>query len=662
MTGDNLPRESLNKKPNIKIAKIDATKNKVMADKFSVTSFPTIKYVNNGMLSEYTGIRTKKNFLSFINIMLGDHLIRINSLEDLRTLQLTNILSDTGNSNIIFLLTIYRTENNMKNSMKKNVFTFSSDENKNKSENENENKNKNESEKEYKSDNKNEMINERNSKEIEIENTFSHLAKKLQGKAIFTILYKDIDRDKILKNSEVNNDNEDEDENEKEDIPFQDNDNILSGFYSLSKREINRPPIFLKKQYGIRNKNHNGDNNNDDRSDDNNNNSNNNNNDSKKKNENNNNSSNKNENNISNNNNNNEIISSQLLEGFILSHNRPTISKLSQHNFRDLMDLSKVMVIAVVNGVSTIRINNKNNKDYFSMINNSNNNGNHNNEKNNNNIINNNNNNNNDRNNKDNNNNNNGNDHNDNNNDYNDKNINKSEYGGKNENKNENEIFNSKTVDQDNILKYFEKHILEKLNGKENSMKRNFNQILNDNLDNNLNVNDNDNGNGMNKIDINLNSNLDLNLNDFIFGYLDSNKWKRFLKQYGVKSPCILILDFRTPTLYFYKKSLREDIKKNNKIIKSTYQTYFSGNKYNNNNNNNDNVEVTINRILEDLYHNKIRFQKLKNTSEILHDVILSINNKFLTYHPYSILICFIILLILFSLFTSSPSIKIKKN
>ena len=505
------------------------------------------------------------------------------------------------------------------------------------------------------------MINERNSKEIEIENTFSHLAKKLQGKAIFTILYKDIDRDKILKNSEVNNDNEDEDE--KEDIPFQDNDNILSGFYSLSKREINRPPIFLKKQYGIRNKNHNDDNNNDDRSDDNNNNSNNNNNDSKKKNENNNNSSNKNENNISNNNNNNEIISSQLLEGFILSHNRPTISKLSQHNFRDLMDLSKVMVIAVVNGVSTIRINNKNNKDYFSMINNSNNNGNHNNEKNNNNIINNNNNNNNDRNNKDNNNNNNGNDHNDNNNDYNDKNINKSEYGGKNENKNENEIFNSKTVDQDNILKYFEKHILEKLNGKENSMKRNFNQILNDNLDNNLNVNDNDNGNGMNKIDINLNSNLDLNLNDFIFGYLDSNKWKRFLKQYGVKSPCILILDFRTPTLYFYKKSLREDIKKNNKIIKSTYQTYFSGNKYNNNNNNNnDNVEVTINRILEDLYHNKIRFQKLKNTSEILHDVILSINNKFLTYHPYSILICFIILLILFSLFTSSPSIKIKKN
>ena len=395
MTGDNLPRESLNKKPNIKIAKIDATKNKVMADKFSVTSFPTIKYVNNGMLSEYTGIRTKKNFLSFINIMLGDHLIRINSLEDLRTLQLTNILSDTGNSNIIFLLTIYRTENNMKNSMKKNVFTFSSNENKNKSENENENKNKNESEKEYKSDNKNEMINERNSKEIEIENTFSHLAKKLQGKAIFTILYKDIDRHKILKNSEVNNDNEDEDENEKEDIPFQDNDNILSGFYSLSKREINRPPIFLKKQYGIRNKNHNDDNNNDDRSDDNNNNSNNNNNDSKKKNENNNNSSNKNENNISNNNNNNEIISSQLLEGFILSHNRPTISKLSQHNFRDLMDLSKVMVIAVVNGVSTIRINNKNNKDYFSMINNSNNNGNHNNEKNNNNIINNNNNNNN---------------------------------------------------------------------------------------------------------------------------------------------------------------------------------------------------------------------------------------------------------------------------
>ena len=163
MTGDNLPRESLNKKPYIKIAKIDATKNKVMADKFSVTSFPTIKYVNNGKLSEYTGIRTKKNFLSFINIMLGDHLIKINSIEDLRTLQLTNVLSDTGDSNIIFLLTIYRTENNMKNSMKKNILTFSSNENKN--ENKNKNKNENEKENENESENKNENENENKEKE-----------------------------------------------------------------------------------------------------------------------------------------------------------------------------------------------------------------------------------------------------------------------------------------------------------------------------------------------------------------------------------------------------------------------------------------------------------------------------------------------------------------
>ena len=66
-----------NKLTNTNIAKIDATKNKKIAEKYSVKTFPTIKYVKNGFLGEYTGVRTKDRFSSFLSVMSGDYLVEI---------------------------------------------------------------------------------------------------------------------------------------------------------------------------------------------------------------------------------------------------------------------------------------------------------------------------------------------------------------------------------------------------------------------------------------------------------------------------------------------------------------------------------------------------------------------------------------------------------
>ena len=88
--------------------------------------------------------------------MRGDHLIEIKSHSDLRTLQLSNLLSDTSNSNIVFLLTIYRTKENEGNLLEEGQNLLKSTTNEN---------------------------------EIDIEKIFGQIAKSYQGKAVFTILH-----------------------------------------------------------------------------------------------------------------------------------------------------------------------------------------------------------------------------------------------------------------------------------------------------------------------------------------------------------------------------------------------------------------------------------------------------------------------------------------
>lgn len=525
------PIEEINKKTSsIKIAKIDATKNKIISGQFSVTSFPTIKYVNNGILGEYTGIRTKDSFLSFIRIMRGDHLIEIKSHSDLRTLQLSNLLSDTSNSNIVFLLTIYRTKENEGNLLEEGQNLLKSTTNEN---------------------------------EIDIEKIFGQIAKSYQGKAVFTILHENQNIGDIDKISKKNTDNY------NKNVFLQDR-NIISGTYSISKREINRPPIYFKNKKNVK-KIQNYDINDD--------------------------ANKKEKTNINENNgNNDEIMLSQTLESFIISHNRHLISKLSQHNFRDLMHLKKIMVIAVVHNISTILVNEKN----YNSLNNE--------------DINNN------------------------------ENLKIKDIGNNYNIKNNGEIMDSVIVDSENILKFFEKNILEKLYSVDN-----------------FNKNTNEDGNNINSRDDTLNLNSTLNLNDCIFGYLDSKKWQKFLKQFGVKSSSILFLDFRSSTLYYYQKSLKKYSKSRNEITGIEDKIFSSSNLQENQKNKNI-LDININLILNDLYNDKLKFKKLKTSQDILFEIAVLIKNKFSTFHPFSVLFCFIIILIFCSFFTLSPSIRVKKD
>ena len=525
------PIEEINKKTSsIKIAKIDATKNKIISGQFSVTSFPTIKYVNNGILGEYTGIRTKDSFLSFIRIMRGDHLIEIKSHSDLRTLQLSNLLSDTSNSNIVFLLTIYRTKENEGNLLEEGQNLLKSTTNEN---------------------------------EIDIEKIFGQIAKSYQGKAVFTILHENQNIGDIDKISKKNTDNY------NKNVFLQDR-NIISGTYSISKREINRPPIYFKNKKNVK-KIQNYDINDD--------------------------ANKKEKTNINENNgNNDEIMLSQTLESFIISHNRHLISKLSQHNFRDLMHLKKIMVIAVVHNISTILVNEKN----YNSLNNE--------------DINNN------------------------------ENLKIKDIGNNYNIKNNGEIMDSVIVDSENILKFFEKNILEKLYSVDN-----------------FNKNTNEDGNNINSRDDTLNLNSTLNLNDCIFGYLDSKKWQKFLKQFGVKSSSILFLDFRSSTLYYYQKSLKKYSKSRNEIT-GIEDKFFSSSNLQENQKNKNILDININLILNDLYNDKLKFKKLKTSQDILFEIAVLIKNKFSTFHPFSVLFCFIIIIIFCSFFTLSPSIRVKKD
>ena len=481
--------QNVNKKQKIKIAKIDATKNKKIAAEYSVKTFPTIKYVKNGILSDYTGIRTKVHFVSFLEIISGNVISYIKNENDVRTLQLKNVLSDTGNSNILFLLTIYTAKNddsNIKNIQK------------------------------------------------EVENTFITIATKYQGKAIFAIYYENIKKFRETGNNHENT--------------------VLpqySEYFTISKQEINRPNIFFKNFKDTQNSD-----------------------------------------NDNNNNNNVNIIIPQILEAFIISNNRPIISKLSQHNFKDLSSLNKIMVIAVVKNVTEIESKNflQTDNDYNS-------------------------------------------DNNDNNNDKKfDVNENRNEI---NDQKNRKNLVSYITKDSDGLLNSL-KYSIEK-----------FEKTDPNKLDKKLgNKNENN-----------------LELNDFIFGYLDSVKWKRFLKQFKTKAPAILILNFKNSVMTYYIESLQNNNVENMEGNSINYSENDNESNENNQIDNSNFNEQTF-KILNNLIENKIKFQKTKSTTEKIIDYFLNLKNKFRAYYPYSAIFLSFIFIFIFSFFFHSPSIsvKIKKN
>lgn len=73
----------------VALAKVDATTEKELAEKFKVEGFPTLKWFSNGNPTEYDGGRTEKEIVSWINRKLGLSSKELKSVDELES-QLEN--------------------------------------------------------------------------------------------------------------------------------------------------------------------------------------------------------------------------------------------------------------------------------------------------------------------------------------------------------------------------------------------------------------------------------------------------------------------------------------------------------------------------------------------------------------------------------------------
>jgi protein disulfide-isomerase A1 len=71
----------------IKIAKVDATEAKNLAQEYGIKGFPTIKYFNKGKVSDYNGGRTEKDIVAWVNKKAGPSAKRISSKAELEKLK-----------------------------------------------------------------------------------------------------------------------------------------------------------------------------------------------------------------------------------------------------------------------------------------------------------------------------------------------------------------------------------------------------------------------------------------------------------------------------------------------------------------------------------------------------------------------------------------------
>ena len=71
----------------IKLAKVDATIAKKLAETHGIQGFPTIKFFKNGKASEYNGGRTEPDIVSWANKKSGPSFITVSTAEELQKLQ-----------------------------------------------------------------------------------------------------------------------------------------------------------------------------------------------------------------------------------------------------------------------------------------------------------------------------------------------------------------------------------------------------------------------------------------------------------------------------------------------------------------------------------------------------------------------------------------------
>eukprot|EP00600_Ochromonadales_sp_CCMP1393_P006799 CAMPEP_0174968286 /NCGR_PEP_ID=MMETSP0004_2-20121128/8047_1 /TAXON_ID=420556 /ORGANISM="Ochromonas sp., Strain CCMP1393" /LENGTH=478 /DNA_ID=CAMNT_0016217497 /DNA_START=39 /DNA_END=1475 /DNA_ORIENTATION=+ len=71
----------------VKLAKVDATENDALAKEYGIKGFPTIKFLKNGKVSDYTGGRTESEIVSWVNKKSGPPAVTISTEDELLKFQ-----------------------------------------------------------------------------------------------------------------------------------------------------------------------------------------------------------------------------------------------------------------------------------------------------------------------------------------------------------------------------------------------------------------------------------------------------------------------------------------------------------------------------------------------------------------------------------------------
>lgn len=71
----------------VKLAKVDATEHKELAERFEIKGFPTIKYISEGTPSDYNGGRTEDEIVKWVNKKTGPAAATVSTTEELSSVQ-----------------------------------------------------------------------------------------------------------------------------------------------------------------------------------------------------------------------------------------------------------------------------------------------------------------------------------------------------------------------------------------------------------------------------------------------------------------------------------------------------------------------------------------------------------------------------------------------
>jgi len=69
----------------IRLAKVDATEERDLGEKYEVRGYPTVKFFRNGKPSDYKGGRTSQEIVNWLKKRTGPAAISVDSVETIKT-------------------------------------------------------------------------------------------------------------------------------------------------------------------------------------------------------------------------------------------------------------------------------------------------------------------------------------------------------------------------------------------------------------------------------------------------------------------------------------------------------------------------------------------------------------------------------------------------